>query len=181
MKDIRAIIMKHHRDWRLPERRVAKFVKRQQQSVMPWEQTDDELSKSSSGSSMKRAARNAMNSAVKGTGRGLKKVLTFGRSGKKDSVDDGSTVHTGGSSTPPSEITTDRQMPQEEPPVSPLEGSDSSKDRLQLFRPSNAGSGGETFKVTGIASRSATLNAYEDDNDGKKDGFCQPCEGCNIL
>ena len=167
--------MKHHRNWRLPERRVAKFVKRQQLSVMPWEQTDDEVSRSSSVSSMKRA-KSAMSSAMKGTSKGLRKVLTFGRSGGQKEADDLSTSETL-STTPPSEITADLSI---QPAVSydELDG----KKRLQFFTPTNAGTGGETFKVTGIAKRTASGDPYVDDNDGKRDSsLCQPCEGCVIL
>lgn len=136
---------------------------------MPWEQTDDEMSKASSGSGIKRA-KTAVSSAVKGTGRGIRKVLNFGRVGEKKD-DDMSTVQSA-FSAPPNEIRTDVV-------VQPSESyEDSELPGLQFYTPSSGGSAKETVKVTGLAKESP----YYDDNDKEQQGgFCEPCEGCAIL
>lgn len=171
VKEICDLITKNHKGWTLPERRVAKFVKRQKQESKA--QTDDDASRVSTPSLLR--ARGVLGSAVKGTSRSLRKVLYMGT--KKKDHDDG-TEHSESTSSPPVEVVSSQNL------LPPLSFDDTEPARMLDFATPEKT---ETRPLDAEAAPDSAVDVplptvYHDDNKGKKDsGFCQPCEGCTVL
>lgn len=151
------MLLKTHTTWKIPERRVAKFVKRQKRDVAtaadsPFE--DDQMSVSSTSSFSQRAR-----SAAKGTARvftsPLRALMSPLRSSKAAPRQ---TAHQESAPTP--QVVLLHTKVEEEEEI----------DEVPLPDP-------VTPKINGRQLE------YEDDNDGKKANkrICAPCEGCLIL
>jgi hypothetical protein len=151
--------LKNHKDWKIPERRLAKYVKRQKQST-GLDPADDDVSLASNSSILR--TRKAVTGAAKSAGRGIRRI--FGRSPKK--VKDDATAE---SDSPPRMISTT-------PALLPALSTEDAPDTVDFP---------DFFPVEEVPTvvEDRSLAPYADDNDGKKEsGPCgAACEGCSIL
>jgi len=154
-KTVRLRLLKEHEYWKMPERRVGKFVKRQKKaSKTEFIADDDDVSVVSS---VSRRAK----SVAKGVGR------MFGRNSKRKAKESApATLPVPASLL--GTITTEVADPHDDDPLDSL---------LTPFKEKSS----TVFEEEGVETEARAL-IFEDDNDGKKQGgFCQPCEGCAIL
>ena len=179
-KKARAYILRLHPTWKIPERRVQKFVKKQQvhsKCDRDGEQDDQSVS--------------SVTRRVKGM---MKKILVFHKP----------LPHVGGgteSSSSPGSITNATTELDEVPPIKeihatsfllpPASFEDTSVGDEDVLSPIK-----ETNKAVDVDENDPVLNVndekekgipldevmvYKDDNDGKKDRCCAPCEGCIVM
>jgi hypothetical protein len=175
--------MKQNRTWRIPERRVRKFVKRQTQTPLTPRTgsmgTEDDDNRSVS------SVRNRFKGMMKGAGR------IFG-SGKATSVVD---------EVPVFEIQTTKSLlpsinlaeSTEEELLPPTPGDNTPKHEplsqitaaeVPKVEVGTESTDAETSEIDEVKDRDLPADEsliYKDDNDGKKDCPCVPCEGCIVM
>jgi hypothetical protein len=193
---VREFLIKENKSWSVPERRVRKFVKRQSQLPLTANSStedDDNRSKSSS----------VVKSRVKGMMKGAGRI--FGSGHKKSAVDEVPVfeIRTSTSSvlspfdreraesieddplTPP--YTSNRQ-PAQTPGGKDMDSRFS--ERVDRELPADGvdreppADGVDREPPADGVDRDLPADeslVYKDDNDGKKDRRCAPCEGCIVL
>lgn len=202
VKDVRAFLMKENRSWRVPERRVQKFVKRQthpSSNTTATTSTEDDDVKSIS------SVKGRVKGMLKGAGR------IFGSAKAKKSAVEAVPVFEIRTTMPllPPMIDIERTESTEEellPPTPTPERTKSTKEKLlpptstpertkntkEILTPPaptpDATLGTEVTKtevseIDEITHRELPDESliYKDDNDGKKDRPCAPCEGCIVM
>jgi hypothetical protein len=166
--------MINHKSWKVPERRVSKFVKRQKRASVrtPDDGNDDESLVSSVSGSLAQRTRGV----VKGAGRGIRSIFKSPvRSSKSNSSKKGLEIET--------------PQPAESAPVQSLLGPvaldsiDEDDDILPVpvpeVQPDEAAPGLGSVAVDAVERIDEPAMIYEDDNDGNKAGAL--CDGCIIL
>jgi hypothetical protein len=180
-------LLKDHTHWKVPERRVAKFVKKQRKAA-------DGTAAGTAGdqddaSEMSVATASSVSKRYKSIAKGVGRLLHIGSRSKKKDDKESALDH------PPvvSLLGQARSLDcvsevHEDDPLDPLllpspvhifkddtkEESDDNEDFMTAVQ--------EEVKEDGKGEVKGRALVFEDDNDGKKQGgICEPCEGCNIL
>lgn len=210
---VRVHLLEEHKQWKVPERRVAKFVKRFRRAPgSAAGNDDDDMSMMSVASSVSQRAK----SAVKGVRNILHLRTRSKNKGDKESAGDHPPVPNLLDAMSPhddgvSEVHEDDPLDSllfSSPMVLSKETLKASALKENIKESQTDDSEAATAFVTALESvgeeAEAEVNgrslafaddddglaftddndglAFTDDNDGKKEGgFCEPCEGCNIL
>jgi len=174
--EVVATIMKNNNGWKVPERRVKKFIKRQRGCGTSYASSTDGMSTESSVSQSTRAMLASAGYTLK-SAFGVRQVFSSKRTGEPqneamtaETVAE-TVVETGDAtrertSMPPETVTTSAQPLGFHMALSPI-APDVTNDT-------------DIVVLDDIKRNSNGL--FHDDNDGKReDGTCKPCEGCVIL
>jgi len=166
-KEVRAVLLKDHRTWKVPERRVAKFVKRQKKRGSGVDDIDDS---ESTASTMTQRTKDIFKGAAKKAASPFKSIFRK----KKD------TNLRKESALKPETTETSALNNLLPPTVSKDE-----EEKADMFVSVPVVE--TTTPVVETTTPEVDIEArelfYQDDNDGKKEskGLCAPCEGCTIL
>ena len=177
-KTVRVFLMLRHEDWRVPERRVRKFVKRHR-NQLGFDNVDDDASTFSNSSSV------------------MESVALRAKALRSPNRKNGEKVDAAGSNAHPRSLVVAIEEKRDPALTSPLHNEDEATSVVAVGSPSSksvANVDDSKADVSGAIHATSDLGVatkgtdetelllYNDDNDGKKQGsFCQACVGCNIL